>query len=334
MKTSSRLYILTLIYVSWVILWAISRWLFQDRFWLLALINTMAEYLFIPLPFLFLIAIYRKNKHALATLLIPLGLYFVFWGRQFLPNLPNQAIQDAGQIEVMTYNIWVSNRSSQLIVESVLGESPDLIGFQELSKHNIPILQSRLRQEYPFDTFASFSGARSDVGLVSRYPILSVERFSFPPEERAMHAMIDWKGQNVHVFIVHLTANNLFQYPDTNIPELATKRFGQRAYQVQRIAEELAGIEEPVILLCDCNLTDTSEAYHTLSSRLNDSFKMSGWGIGHTLLTPTFSTPYMRIDYIWYSSDFTAVSSHVGENKSSDHLPVVSVLALPGDPTK
>ncbi|NUM43784.1 MAG: endonuclease/exonuclease/phosphatase family protein [Anaerolineales bacterium] len=318
----------SLIYAGFILVWALSRWLIQDRFWLFALLNMLAEYYFVPLPFLILMALFRNEKKALLSLAVPLAVFLIFWGQLYLPKFPRAWTASHPALRAMTYNVLVTNRNPQQIIDVVVEAAPDIIGFQELSRHNIPPLDAGLLAAYPYNTFAEFTGARSDVGLVSRYPILSVERFSFPPEERAMHAVINWNGRRVHVFIVHFTANNLLQQTLAGAPALATERFGQRAYQVQRLREEITGLDEPILVLCDCNMLDTSATYTAMSEMFTDSFKESGWGSGHTSISSFIPIPYQRVDYIWHSAEFLSTHTVVGNNQSSDHHPVISHLML------
>ena len=61
---------------------------------------------------------------------------------------------------------------------------------------------------------------------------------------------------------------------------------------------------------------------------LNDSFRETGWGFGHTL-HPAFSpVPLQRVDYVWHSDEFVATQAFVGQRGGSDHLPFVAKLAL------
>lgn len=315
-------------YTAFILLWFLSQRIIGDRFWGLALLNMAAEYFFVPLPFLILLGFYWKRLRALAWLALPTAIFLSFWGQLYLPTFPAADLTGLPSLKVMTYNVLVSNRNPEQVVEVVLKEMPDVIGFQELSRHNIPPLEQGLRGEYPYNAFADFSGGRSDVGLVSRYPIVSVERFSFPPEERAMHTVVDWNGQHLHIFIVHLSANNLLQQSLSGAPALATQRFQQRADQIQRISDEIAGISEPILVLCDCNMLDTSTAYADMEALFVDSFKESGWGSGHTSMAHAVPFPYQRIDYIWHSEAFLSTQAYVGENHSSDHFPVIARLSL------
>ena len=109
---------------------------------------------------------------------------------------------------------------------------------------------------------------------------------------------------------------------------LVLERYGRRAAEVTRIQEKIAGLDEPILLMCDCNLTDTSEAYARLDTVLDDSFREIGWGFGHTFYPPVAPSPIQRIDYVWHSDDFVAVKAFVGQDGGSDHLPIVAILGL------
>ena len=322
------IFIVSAAYSSLVVLWLCLRWLFFDQLWPLAIINTTIFYFFLPLPILILITIYQRQKWATAALLIPLFTFLFFWGTLFLPQI-STTIKPSQKITAMSYNVLFSNKTPDALAVSINSASPDIIGFQELRPAIINSLESNLSTTYPYHTFAMFDPR--GVGLLSRYPIIEATKFSFPPRNRlALHTIIDWNGQPVHVFVVHLSANNFFDNPISQLPQLAMERYGQRAMQITRLEEELSMIDEPVILMCDCNLTDTSEAYARLKQMLNDSYRSAGWGFGHTLHPPDLPFRVQRIDYVWHSDDFTSESSYVGLAGGSDHHPVISTLAYNG----
>lgn len=313
-----------IIYSLLIIFWLCLRWLLFDRAWPLALINTTIFYFFLPLPILIVVAIYQRHKGAIIFLLVPLCVFLFFWGALFLPTLSSSLELSQG-IKVMSYNVLFSNKTPDALASSIISALPDIVGFQELTPSIIESLKTNLLAIYPYHTFDLFES--QGVGLLSRHPITSATKFPFPPSDlRALHTIIDWHGQPIHVFVAHLSANNFFNNPVSQLPQLALERYGQRAIQITRLEEELRLIEEPVILMCDCNLTDTSEAYFRLEQVLNDSYRAAGWGFGHTLHPPRMPFRVQRIDYVWHSDSFTSVNSYVGLAGGSDHHPVISTL--------
>jgi len=315
-------------YVVFIAIWFLLRVIFFDRLWPLAVLNTIAQYLlFLPLPVLLIIAIWRRNRSSLLQLLIPIIVFSILFGELFLPSFSRPKVSEGQLITVMSFNVLYSNKAYGAIVDSVHAASPDLVGFQELTSTSKEALIKTLESEYPYHTL-SLSEEGLSVGLLSRYPIEMVERFPLPPRNPAQHTIINIEGQRVHVFVVHLTANLFFEHSISEFVPLVIERFGQRAAEVTRLREEIVMLNEPVLLMCDCNLTEPSEAHYQLDEFLNDSFREVGWGFGHTLHPPAIPIPIQRIDYVWHSDDFIALEAFVGQKGNSDHLPVVAKLRL------
>ena len=98
-----------------------------------------------------------------------------------------------------------------------------------------------------------------------------------------------------------------------------------RVHPMQRgtLASPL-GADEPVLLLCDCNMTSDSNAYRTLSTHLKDGFWEQGYGLGYTVRPKKLPFRIARVDYIWYSDHFEPIKAAVlPETAGSDHHPLV-----------
>jgi vancomycin resistance protein VanJ len=324
----SILFWLIAAYVTFIALWLVLRVLFFDRFWPLALLNTVAEYLFLPLPVFLLLGLVRRNWVALLPLAIPTAAFVVLFGGLFLPRIARPVEgNDEPLITAMSFNVLYGNADYAAIARSVRAVSPDLVGMQELSAASAEAIATALEDEYPYSALKPLEPWRG-AGLLSRFPIETVEPFSLPPLNIALHATINREGRRIHVFVVHLSANNFLDRPVAEYPALAVERYGRRATEAVRLQEEIAGLDEPFILMCDCNLTDTSEAYSRLRGFMRDSFREAGWGFRHTLNIPTVPFPVQRLDYVWHSDKFVAVDAFVGPAGGSDHLPAVAKLRL------
>jgi vancomycin resistance protein VanJ len=163
---------------------------------------------------------------------------------------------------------------------------------------------------------------------LSKFPIERVERFNLPPLDRSLQAVVQMEGTDVHVIVVHLSPNNFFNQSTTAFVTLVKERYGRRKTETMQLAQMMQDLDGPVLLLCDCNMTDTSEAYAQLDTVLDDSFSEVGWGMGHTLQPPPLSFPIQRIDYVWHTEEFEATSAYVGQDGGSDHLPIIAKLKL------
>lgn len=314
------------VYSIFIIIWLTLRHFFADAFWPLAILNTSAMYCFTPLILLLVPVIFSRHKLAIGSLLIPIIAFVSLWGTLLIPARP--ATDSSPSLRTMTFNVLNSNTDMEKLVRAVAAGQPDVVGFQELNSRSAAAIRAHFAEEYPYATFDE--AAPGSVGLMSRFPITAVHRFPFPPKDLALHAEIDWNGQPIHILVAHLSSNNLFNHSLKTMPQLTRERYAQRADQVTRLEDLLDGIADPVILLCDCNFTDTSEAYGRLNTRLDDSYKKPGWGAGNTLYTQGVPFRVQRVDYVWHSSHFIALRSFVGQDGGSDHRPVVSTLSFRG----
>jgi vancomycin resistance protein VanJ len=307
-------------YALFIAIWHALRVLWGDRFWPLAIINTATEYLAVPLLPLAVIALCSTRRWSLlGVLIIPCLVFLLLFGELFLPRW--QSAPEGPRLKIMSYNVLFSNEDFGAIADSIRAAGPDIVGFQELTGAH-EVLPPLLASEYPYATF-SREVKINGVGLISRYPIESAERIPLPPLNLAMHVILNVDGRRLHVFVVHLTPNN---YLLGQVPERAAERFAARAAETEQLAADLSASDGPAVLLCDCNLTDTSEAYRTLNTVLGDSFREAGWGLGHTSQPLGAPAPILRVDYVWHSREFFAVSAGVGQPGGSDHRPVWAEL--------
>jgi endonuclease/exonuclease/phosphatase family metal-dependent hydrolase len=113
--------------------------------------------------------------------------------------------------------------------------------------------------------------------------------------------------------------------------------------QVLRLAD-LAMEAAPAVLLGDFNVVPNSGVYQRLLTRgLVDAFAESGKGPERTFPVRFANTPrplrgrtvslktppLVRLDYVWHTPDIRSVATWVGDDTGSDHLPVLSRLAIP-----
>jgi vancomycin resistance protein VanJ len=182
-----------------------------------------------------------------------------------------------------------------------------------------------LRNDYPYAQFHK-SEHEAGVGLFSRFPIAAAAPFPLPPRNLALHATLQVEHTLVHVLVVHLSPNRALRSPLPALGTIATAHYATQANEIASIRQELQPIHAPILLLCDCNLTETSQAYAALATLLHDSFREVGWGFGHTY--PADPLPLQRYDYIWHSEEFVALEAEIGPAAGSDHRPVIVRLGL------
>ncbi len=324
-RTPLILYRSSFCYAGFVTLWLLLRLVFFDTIWWLALLNTVALYLFLPLPILLGLAIIRRRWRVLPALALPVASFAWLFGALFLPPWPLAPPPMTTSLSVMTFNLLYRNRDTAAISAAIGSTHPDLIGVQELSTPQMTTLRELLRDDYPYAQFHT-SEHEAGVGLFSRFPITAATSFPLPPRNLALHATVLVSHTPVHVLVVHLSPNRALGTPLLALGSMATSHYATQANEIASIQQELQPIHAPILLLCDCNLTETSQAYASLAVRLQDSFREIGWGLGHTY--PAGPLPLQRYDYIWHSAQFVAVGVEIGPAGGSDHLPVIAHLGL------
>jgi vancomycin resistance protein VanJ len=312
------------IYIGLIALWLLLRAIFSDQIWWLALLNTFAIYLFVPLPLLLLVSLWQRHWTLVFGLAIPTVIFFALFGTLILPKPSATQIPNAA-ITAMTFNVLTSNKDTDALVHAIRAAQPDILGMQELTKSKRAALQAAFSNELPYHTFDN-PNSFGNVGLMTGFPIEIARPITLPTAQPALYARLRVHDQQVHVFVAHLTPNHLFKNPAINLATAASNAFVRRAAEITFLREELRGLSSPALLLCDCNLTDTSQAHAELSAFLSDSFRETGWGLRNTNAADIL--PLQRVDYVWHSAGLIAITAEVGQAGGSDHLPVIVQLRL------
>ena len=314
------------LYIALIALWLIGRAIFFDRIWWLALANSFAIYLFLPLPPLLLATLWRRRLTLMLGLAIPTAAFVMLFGALLLPRLSApQPYQPT--IIAMSFNVLTSNKDTDALVDAIRAAQPDILGMQELTPAKRDALKAAFGQQLPYHTL-DWPRSDGNAGLMTRFPIESAQPITLPTGQPALHAILRVGERRLHVFVAHLSPNHLFKDPAIDIATATSSAYARRSVEIARLNEEMRGLDAPVILLCDCNLTDTSQAHADLQAFLADSFREAGWGLRHTNYTSGVPFPTQRIDYVWHSAGLAAVAAEVGQAGGSDHLPVVVQLRL------
>ncbi|BDA75081.1 hypothetical protein CAL7716_092470 [Calothrix sp. PCC 7716] len=307
-------------YVILFAVWILLRLVFFDSLWWLAIINTVALYIFVPLLLLLPPALLWRQWRLLLGLGFPLGVFLAFYGSLFLPQLPSLAYKAVQpEITVMSFNMLFSNNDYDEIGRMIKANTPDIVGIQEVPLNGDAVWIKRFSSEYPYYAFRPVEEGHN-VGIISRFPIENVTILSNPPMRRALSATVNVnKGRvnkSLQVIVSHLTPN----YPSNEFIKFAHEWYTRRANEVTYIRTLIQQRRLPTIMLCDCNYVDTSQAYARTHEVMKDSFREVGWGFGHTYRGPFF--PIGRIDFVWYTKELEAVEAWVPDGGGSDHLPV------------
>ena len=201
----------------------------------------------------------------------------------------------------------------------------DIIGLNEMRDEGpdeeyqaqTQIIAEKLGYHHCFAKAIDFGGVNPyGNALISKYPIISAEVVLIPePEVRGyngyyedrclLKAVIDVNGQEISVFVIHFGLN-----PD------------EAENAVKAIVSNLP--ENKVVLMGDFNLPPESELLLPIKERLFDTAKL----FNKEKLSYPSDAPYIKIDYIFTSSDIKVLSADIPEIIASDHRPHTATIEI------
>lgn len=274
------------------------------------------------------IAAFSRHRKILIAFQAPILLAFVIlYGGTVWPRGSHAQAHNGIDFVAATYNLRSVASEPQQTVRVIMSLNADLVGVEELGQERALLFQQALKNQYPYQVAYATTKA-SGLGLLSRYPVVAQD---FKADVRGyiqyLRAVVDVRGVKLTVYVFH-------PHTPLNFKSPLTYNDSRRRQEIAVLEDRLAADQGPVLVLCDCNMTDQSDSYRALSRTLTDSFREAGWGLGLTFPAGTpsrfFDLPRLvRIDYIWHNAYLVASEAHVGgDSGTSDHSPVTARLTL------
>ncbi|MBI5914908.1 MAG: endonuclease/exonuclease/phosphatase family protein [Bacteroidetes bacterium] len=287
----------------------------------------------------------RRQRYFLLSLcciLAGFGYFQSFFGWHFSGSTKPAA----HEISVLTYNVgglkgnnWsisAGMEEKKAVLVKLKEETGPLNIFCVQESYNKPTTEA-LAKTFGFPYKYQHKGTI----IFTTYPILKNDVVPFEETTNScVWADLKTPGGTVRVYCTHLQSNRLGQTADKiatkgDLREKQTwrdirfvlKRYKSavaiRAQQAHAVAKHMAASPHPVILCGDLNDPPVSYVYRLLSSNLQDSFCQMGSGVGSTFAG---NLPFLRIDYILPSRQFTVTTHRVPGAPLSDHYPVLARL--------
>jgi endonuclease/exonuclease/phosphatase (EEP) superfamily protein YafD len=298
----------------------------------IVLMNHLAPWITLISLIAFTLALIVRPPRRLLVWLVPGVIAFAWWyGAAWLPRSTPDV--DGVEITATTYNVLGHLADPDQTFAVIRDMNADIVGLEELR----PTLQGKLKTElsetYPYQLSKVVQGY-DGLALLSRYPISEQTiDFDIDPDHsdlvapKYIRAVLDVNGHAIVVYVIHPTI------PTPNIYTVSFTRFlteYDETYlyaHIKRTYDLVQSETLPVLLLCDCNTTPRSRGYRLLDGVLDEAFGTRGRGFGFT--HPVDPFPLLRIDYVWYSRDFTALDAEVWKDTgTSDHHPLWARLVL------
>ena len=267
-------------------------------------------------------------------------------------------IDNKANIKLLSYNVRLFNifkqskdkNAGEKMLELIPERKPDLCCLQELyidNKNGISLgelKKSLSLTPYSNITWVSKIDKKKYYGIAtfSKFPMINKGVIKYPHSKNiSIFSDIVFKEDTLRIFNNHLQSvrfvkrnidflENLdLQSDEETILELRDislrlkNAYIKRAEQADILSEHIQNSPYPVIVCGDFNDTPVSYTYRKIKGDLNDAFIVSGRGLGNTY-SGTF--PKVRIDYIFYSDDFSVSNFRITKEEYSDHYPVSCLL--------
>ncbi|HEV2127955.1 MAG TPA: endonuclease/exonuclease/phosphatase family protein [Thermomicrobiales bacterium] len=239
-------------------------------------------------------------------------------------------------VTVATMNVGNGMAPDDQLVKVVRQVQPDILAFEELNHRQAEHLAEKLADIWAHQF--SFGDGYEGRAIFSRFPLLRQEMLPITSDRPDGLVEVELDGQALTIIVGHPRP------PKFRGRGLETPYSSHR--QLLRLAD-IAVERSPAVLLGDFNVRPDNGIYERLRQRgLVDAFAESGEGPERTFPVRvaneirTFgrrtvrvkTPPVFRADYIWHTPDIRSVATWVGADTGSDHLPVVSRLAIPPKP--
>jgi endonuclease/exonuclease/phosphatase family metal-dependent hydrolase len=261
---------------------------------------------------------------------------------------------------LMTYNTLNGGKGrEELITEVIRANNPDVVILQELDG---PVLLEALARQLDMHSFfakanlqvlvdrRNFRIAAHNVGLLSRYPIVSSHSYrSFPLRRTLLEATIEYApGQRLALYGVHLKAILLIGAEIWRLGEISLILRRIKKRQVDKCI--VAGDFNTVAKGDHPNIHEFPKPMQTalkwqlgkiyrfaiprlVKAGFTDCYrKLHPAEHGFTLPTPR---PNTRLDYIFVSSALVpalrtceVITTPEGVHKASDHYPVIAIFEI------
>lgn len=333
---------LTLVYGLCFVGYLIAYNFVGDRFWPLALVNTFAYVIFIPLVVLLPLSLITRSRIAFLRLL-PIIAVFIVW---FLPYVrPRLALASTSpnSIRILTFNTLWDNYKRDDLLQWFRDTDADIIFLQEITVDAARQIRSGLVDTYPYQPVSTDSDEWGGNYILSRIPITTFEYVDLGVPNALMQPQritASINGLSFAAYNIHLEWPMSSERPlkaqlsrlSPSLGFMAGYDASVRNLQIERLTAHLQTEPLPFFMAGDFNTSDQSASYKQLAASVSDSFPEAGTGFGMTWPVasvqrlPSFVPPLIRIDYVFHSDGFRATSAQTGSAMGSDHLPLFVTL--------
>lgn len=302
-----------------LLLWVMERRYVDRSEWAFTLTyGPQIVYVFVPLAAAAACLLLWQWRWVGYNLLLALVITQVFV-RPTWPHLPRRASADQ-TIRVASWNLHEQHERADEITATLASLDADIVCLQEASHRSFR------------DLLDGYEAVQShDVTTLTRGRIVSSRSFrlgSLPNWRYGLETVIELPAGRVTVLNVHWLAVQLplrlgLAWGDQEAFERSV--LGRRKQETVTL-NWMGAVDGPALLVGDLNTPPNVPEYRHLARLATDAWE-AGLGLGFTFHR---RRPVIRIDYVWCRGGAVPVRSRVMDGQASDHLLLVTDIAVPG----
>lgn len=273
------------------------------------------QYLILACCCLFFFILARKRKLWIALSLLCIFLNLAEVAPWYLA--PARAAETMGKpLRILQSNVLTNNRRYADVISLVREENPDIAVFVEVSAIWAEELKA-LKDLLPY-SFSNQDTLIYGTAIYSKLPLENTHLYDFSGR-KILSADVKFSETVLSLIAAH-----------PSVPTRA-KNYISRNNQLRGIGETVANLKNPVAVVGDLNVTMWSPFYQQMIATSGLKNSRSGFG-----LLPTWPTKlpmfYLPIDHCLVSPEIQVLKSRTGPYLGSDHLPMITDLAIAPTP--
>ncbi len=332
----------SLIFSALLVLAYLSFVVDPAKAWFFTLFGLLYFPVLVIVAFLFVWSLFRRSKMRGLLLLVLLPSLF-FFGRYY--QFKGTEDTTPATLKVVSYNVGLFAHGDRFGNREALADSvcaylnkadADIICLQEFYLPVRVDMGAWLKRHFPSYSanYYVLTGQDGQFGNVtlSRRPVSGKGMIDFEKStNQALWTDVRLDSATVRFYNCHFESYNISlsglveKAGEEGLVEETGQKMKRSIHERPgQVAEVLKGVDAaPVrsVVLGDFNDNPLSYTYFRLLRGRKDSFVEAGKGFGATYRS---LWPLLRIDYILYPQDLTAVSYKVDKVRYSDHYPVIA----------
>ena len=226
---------------------------------------------------------------------------------------------DNGSLRFSTYNKLFTNSDLESAADIFGQQGVDIVSLQEVTRSDVTYYQEALGFDYSAVTSTGHSAYGSEVGVVSRYPLLSVQTAGVGGSTYVLRTEVDLPQGIVVVYTAHIK------------PPITPGANSNSQQALDGLALMMAEEQAPVLLAGDFNMTIFSPKFQGFLGSIGSDHRLAtlksnpecSW-YGSLMGVPLC----MRIDHVFYDAMFGLIDVQVSGDVGSDHRIITANLSL------